>query len=315
VLKPWRWLRTVAQIIRLGQKAHVLFVNGLFMEAAVANLWLRKPMVQKVVGDMAWEQATNRGWVREGFEDFQEKRYGFKVMLLKALRGWWTRQADRVIVPSCYLGRWVTQWGISEDRLSVIYNALEPMNDVQAASVPLPTLMNVATASRLIPLKRIDKVIEAIAQCEGVGLVIIGDGPERRPLEKAAGASGLDGRVYFAGQRSKREALSLMAACDLLVLNSTHEAFPHVILEAMSLGLPVIATTVGGTPEIIQDGENGRLIAPDATGALTDVLLKLVSSHAERQRLVFGAQRTIAQFNLDHMVLETEAVLCKTAAA
>src|SRR5215831_294034 len=77
--KPWRWLRTMVEILRLGQAADVLFVNGLAIEAVLANLWLRRPLVQKVVGDLAWEWATNRGWVKDGFEDFQKLRYGLKV--------------------------------------------------------------------------------------------------------------------------------------------------------------------------------------------------------------------------------------------
>jgi glycosyltransferase involved in cell wall biosynthesis len=313
--KVWRWLRTIAQIICLGRAADVLFVNGLALEAVLANVWLRKPMVQKVVGDLAWEQATNRGWVTDSFATFQRQRYAFNVEVLKSLRSWWTRRADHLIVPSRYMARWVGQLGIAEERISVIYNALELMNDILPAKLPLPTSVNVATSCRLIPLKRVDKVIEAVSLCEGGGLVIIGDGPERKALEDAARALGIVDRVYFAGQRSKAEALSLLAACDLLVLNSTHEAFPHAVLEAMSLGLPVIATAVGGTPEIIQDGENGRLIAPDATKALTEVLLELVSSRGERQRLIFGARRTAERFSLQRMVAETETLLWNTVNA
>jgi glycosyltransferase involved in cell wall biosynthesis len=253
--------------------------------------------------------------VTDSFATFHRQRYAFNVEVLKSLRSWWTRRADHVIVPSRYMARWVGQLGIAEERISVIYNALELMNDILPAKLPLPTSVNVATSCRLIPLKRVDKVIEAVSLCEGGGLVIIGDGPERKALEDAARALGIVDRVYFAGQRSKAEALSLLAACDLLVLNSTHEAFPHAVLEAMSLGLPVIATAVGGTPEIIQDGENGRLIAPDATKALTEVLLELVSSRGERQRLIFGARRTAERFSLQRMVAETETLLWNTVNA
>jgi glycosyltransferase involved in cell wall biosynthesis len=313
--KLWRWFRAIAQIMHLGRQADVLFVNGLALEAVVANISLRKPLVQKVVGDLAWEQASNRGWVADAFEAFQQRRHDLKVEALKSLRTWWTKRAHQVIVPSRYLARWVAQLGIPEWQISVIYNALDPMHAILPAEVPLPTPVNVVTICRLIPLKRVNYIIEAISKCEGVGLVIIGDGPERAALEGVARATGLSERVYFAGQRPKREALSLLAACDLLVLNSTHEAFPHVILEAMNLGLPVIATAVGGTPEIVQDGENGRLIAPDAPGALAEALLKLVSSLAERQRLAYGAQRNAERFGLEQMVVETEAVLWKAASA
>jgi glycosyltransferase involved in cell wall biosynthesis len=309
VFKPRRWLRTITQIVRLGREADVLFVNGLAIEAVSANLWLRKPMVQKVVGDLAWEWATNRGWVEDGFEEFQRKRYRCKVEALRALRAWWTCNAEQLIVPSRYLARWVAQWGVPEERIAVIYNALELVKDTQPAAVPLQTCFKVITASRLIPLKRVDNVIEAVAKCDDVGLVVVGDGPERGRLEELVQAYGLADRVYFAGQRSKAETLSFMAACDLFVLNSTHETFPHVLLEAMSLGLPVIATAVGGTPEVVKDGENGRLILPTDNGALSEALLKLLSASAERRHLASEARHTTQRFDPRRMVEETEAVL------
>src|SRR5438128_7375565 len=63
--KPWRWLRALAAITQLGREADVVFVNGLAIETVLANQWLGKPLVQKVVGDLAWERATNRGWITD----------------------------------------------------------------------------------------------------------------------------------------------------------------------------------------------------------------------------------------------------------
>ena len=100
-----------------------------------------------------------------------------------------------------------------------------------------------------------------------------------------------------------------MTACDLLVLNSTHEGFPHVLLEAMYAGLPVVATAVGGTPELVRDGENGLLISSNANGALSKTLLKLLSSSEERQRLAAGAQQTMQRFRRSEMIEATEAAL------
>ena len=104
----------------------------------------------------------------------------------------------------------------------------------------------------------------------------------------------------------------MMAACDVLVLNSIHEGFPHVILEAMGLGLPVVATAVGGIPEILRDGENGRLVPPSDDKALFDALWSLISSRSERERLSAGALRTVERFSFQRMVEMTEAVLRST---
>lgn len=323
--KPWRWFRTIEHIVHLGRQADVLFVNGLALESVLANVWLRKPLVQKVVGDLAWEQATNRRWVADAFEAFQQRRHDRKVEILKWLRSWWTQQAGQVIVPSRYLADWVASWGVPEERITVVYNAIEPysapsikegngahVSRVCGSSppcIPLLTPFKVITVGRLVPWKQVDKLIGAIAPCEDVGLVIVGEGPERHDLQALAQALGVGDRVYLAGARGKQETIALMKACDLFVLNSTYEGFPHVVLEAMSIGLPVVATSVGGTSEVVHDGKNGRLILSHDTKALEEILLKLAASEAERRHLASGAQQTVKQWNLHQMVVGTEAVL------
>jgi glycosyltransferase involved in cell wall biosynthesis len=308
LFKPVRFLLTVMHILREGRHARVFYVNGLYLEAVVANWFLRKPLVQKIVGDWAWERATTKRWVKDNFEDFQKRKYSLKIEILKTLRSFYARRADAVIVPSRYLGRAVVGWGVYEDKTIVVYNAVELLSAIPA-DIPLTTPFKVVTVGRLVPWKQIDQLIEAIAVCDGTGLVIVGDGPERERLSEIARDYGLTERVYFAGQRSKEETLALMAACDLFVLNSTHEGFPHVVLEAMSVGLPIVATAVGGTPELVHEGENGLLIAPNANGALSKTLMKLVTSSEERQRLAAGAQQTIQRFRQAVMVRETETVL------
>lgn len=306
--KPLRFLRVVAAILRRGQKADVIYVNGLALEAAAANLFLCRPLVQKIVGDWAWERASNKAWVRESFDEFQTRRHGFRVGLLKALRRFCARRADRLIVPSRYLARAVAGWGIAEKKIVVVYNAVEAPFTARG-EVPLATPVKIVTVGRLVPWKQIDRLIEALAGCEQAGLVVVGDGPERARLEAIGRSCHASERLYFAGQKSKAETLALMAACDLFVLNSTYEGFPHVVLEAMSAGLPVVATAVGGTPELVRDGDNGILISPDGDGALAQTLAGLVAAPAERQRLAAAAKRTLKQFHPAQMIEQTQAVL------
>ncbi|MBC7106428.1 MAG: glycosyltransferase family 4 protein, partial [Firmicutes bacterium] len=307
--KPWRIARTVSGIMVLGRRADVLFVNGLALEAVLANRLLRKPLVMKVVGDLAWERATTRGWTSDGFETFQKRRYGWRIEALKALRAWWTRQADRIIVPSRYLAQWVARWRVPEERITVIYNALEPMDGVAPLPVPLKTPVKAVTVGRLVPWKRIDEVLKAVAKVPELGLVVVGDGPECTRLERLAHTFAITDRVYFAGARRPEETRGLMAACDVFVLNSTYEGLPHVVLEAMALGLPVVATAVGGTPEVVKDGETGVLIQPD-DGSLGSVLQELVNDPAGRRRLGEAACRWVREnFAAEQMVEQTGATL------
>jgi glycosyltransferase involved in cell wall biosynthesis len=207
------------------------------------------------------------------------------------------------------------QWGVPEEKMAIIYNAVEPFDGVQPAVVPLRTPLKVVTVGRLIPLKCVDRVIEALVSCPDIGLVIVGDGSERQRLEGFANTLDVADRVYFAGQVSQAEAIRLMAACDFFVLNSTHEGLPHVVLEAMSLCLPVVATAVGGTPEVVCDGDNGRLIAPMDHDALAKMLRHLVFSPEERQRLATGARQTAACFSFQSLVEATERILCQSVRA
>src|SRR5215470_2582187 len=178
IYKPLRIILALVTILIEGCRVDVILANGLYPEAVVANLLLRKPLAQKLVGDWAWERATIKGWVTDSFEEFQRRTYGPKVEVLKRLRSFFVRHADALIVPSRYLARWISSWGMAEKKITVVYNAVE-LPVCRPAVIPLATRIKIVTVGRLVPWKRVDQLIRAITQCDGVGLVIVGDGPDR----------------------------------------------------------------------------------------------------------------------------------------
>jgi len=305
-LRPFYFAKT---ILHHSRDADVVLANGVFLEAAVASFLSGKSMVQKIVGDPAWERAVNRGWLRDRFETFQERRYGLKVEGLKKLRTFVANQAEKIIVPSHYLADWVRRWGVPQHKISIIYNSVPEIGPVPPVSTPLTSRVKLVTAGRLVSWKCIDSIIEAVGRMDDVGLLICGDGPERTQLEQLAKDLGVTDRIYFAGQRNRKDALALMADCDIFVLASTYEGLPHVVLEAMSLGLPVIATSVGGIPELVQDGETGVLIEGGDAEALRAAVLELIASPELLQRMKNKAQLKAKTFSLSRMVEETERVL------
>ncbi|MGQ9728965.1 MAG: glycosyltransferase family 4 protein [Candidatus Fervidibacter sp.] len=309
-LPIWRRLfHCVREILRVGKRTDVIYANGIYLETALANKLLRKPLVMKIVGDEAWERATRKKWTDDNFEDFQVKGQSWRAELLKRMRSWYVKQADKIITPSQYLARWVERWGISKERIEVIYNAVEPMDKIKPASVPLQTPLKAVTVGRLVPWKRVDGILEAVAQIPELGLVVVGDGPERARLERKAASLGISERVYFAGQLSREETLSLMATCDIFVLNSTYEGLPHVVLEAMALGLPVVATAVGGTPEVVKDGETGMLVLGQ-NGTVKASLSILTHDPVLRRRLGEAARQWVSEhFSMEHMIMLTEKSL------
>ena len=302
--------RVIRMLLVLGRSVDLLFVNGLALEAVLANRILRKPLVMKVVGDMAWERSTSLKGIKDHFDTFQQKRYGWRIELLKILRAWWISQAHHIIVPSHYLAKWVARWGKFKQKITVIYNAVEIPNCLPEVSIPLTTSLRVVTVGRLIPLKRVDGIIRAIRELEGIGLVIVGEGPEMPELKALVQKLGIEDRVYFAGACSKPETLALMASCQIFVINSTHEGLPHVVLEAMALGLPVVATRVGGTPEVVKDGETGILFSVHDDHALLSALRQLVDDEQLRTQMgQKGREWGHKCFNWEQMVDETERVL------
>ena len=307
ILFPLRLLLTVWRIWRSGSRSDVLVVNGLYLEATIAKVLLHKPMVQKIVSDWAWERSVAKGLTQDTFAVFQSRRYGFRVSLYKLLRTWCTRTATMVIVPSWFLKPYVAAWGVPEQGIRVVYNAVE-LPDVTPAKLTFASLFKIVTVGRLITLKGIDGIIRVLPRLEGVGLTIIGDGPERERLEELANELFVGNRAYFAGSRTRGETLEMMAASDLLVSNSTHEGLPHVMLEAMALGLPVVATRVGGTPEVLREGA-GFLIGSDPN-ELEAAVRRMTEDEELRAHLSATGRRTVAsRFSSVQMLRETEQAI------
>jgi len=135
---------------------------------------------------------------------------------------------------------------------------------------------------RLVPIKGHTTLFHAAALLAAQGarfrLVVAGDGPERGALEALAARLGLGDRIRFVGFVRNRAAL--YRNLDLLVLPSESEGVPVALLEGMAAGVPVVATTVGGIPEVVESGRTGLLVAPSDPVALAGALLALVDSPA-----------------------------------
>ena len=157
------------------------------------------------------------------------------------------------------------------------------------------------TVGRLIDGKGYEFLIEGMAQRVLVGgpekLVIVGDGALRQRLERRVFALGLDRRVVFTGHLPKQQVARHLQAADCFCLFSGYENYSNAAMEAMSTGLPVLASRVGGFPLQIRNGVNGFLIEPGNHQQLLDRLTEIRSSAGLRQRLSDGARRFAAPFN------------------
>jgi glycosyltransferase involved in cell wall biosynthesis len=164
-----------------------------------------------------------------------------------------------------------------------------------------PGAFVVAGVGRLVPIKGFDLLVEALpeiaARVPSTRVVLIGDGEERTALEARAAALGVGARLHVTGAVS--DVTGLIAAADVLAAPSRNEGMGRVLVEAMAIGLPVVATTVGGIPDVVVDGECGRLVAPDDAAALAEVLAELGADAALRAKLGAGAMPRADAFSTD----------------
>lgn len=153
----------------------------------------------------------------------------------------------------------------------------------------------VITVARLVPVKGLSYLIRAMTHIKDGTLVVIGDGPEKTKLESLSENLGLSDRVSFTGWISNRSRLSqYLKRATVFVLSSLSEGTPQAIIEAMSYGLPIVATNVGGIPEIVVDGVNGFLVPPRNEQALAEAIEKALSD-TNLQRRASSKNREVAK--------------------
>jgi glycosyltransferase involved in cell wall biosynthesis len=322
---PWpgRLFLILLELLWHGWRSDVWYVNGLELPAILAGKLLRKRLVMKVVSDYAWERAGNQGLTTDTVQEFQTKKQHWKVEWHKTLRAWLTRQVETVITPSQHVKRLVCGWGIPDERVKVIYNAVDVSPEspgIQAEirkQLGLPEqVFLVITVGRLIPLKGIDQLMLAIARLRetakkeaNIQLLIVGDGPEKQNLIACAQTLCATAWVHILGHVAHQRVLSYMRAADLFVLNSSTEGFSHVLLEAMMAGIPVIATAVGGNPELITHQENGILIAHGNLDELQSQIARVWSDEVFRTQLVQRATHQVQQYSWDRLCQQTMDIL------
>jgi glycosyltransferase involved in cell wall biosynthesis len=218
-----------------------------------------------------------------------------------------------VVAVSNDLREHLVESGFWRRRVGVFYNGIEPGLATDDATRQLvrrslglaDSSFVIGTVARLDPVKDLRMLIEAfhglLNEHRDIRLLVVGDGPEREALEQAARALGCVDAVAFMGHRD--DARRVLSALDVYVNCSVTEGMSVTILEAMAAGLPVVATRVGGNPELVEDGLSGVLVPSRSASSLRAALESLMGAPAHRSAMgAAGRARLVTEFSMDRMV-------------
>lgn len=218
-----------------------------------------------------------------------------KVRLYNKLDKFVLRYPDIVVPVSDSLKKILTRSGVSEKRIKIIYNAVDK-NELRPDLTPEELKEKyeinnrekvVGVVGRLSPEKGVEVFLKAFKQTidrfPSIKGIIIGDGQEKEKLLNYCSNNGMEDKVIFTGYQNN--IANFYQIMDLLVLPSYSEGLPNVVLEAMSFKIPVIATSVGGVPEIITDGESGLIISSGNPEVMSDNIIYLLNDEEKRKKL------------------------------
>jgi glycosyltransferase involved in cell wall biosynthesis len=313
-----RHYRGAALVHHRARDVDVVYTTGMFGRSALGATLARKPYVVKLTADPAFERSRRRGLVEGDVDEFQRRRGGAGVALLRFARDVELRHAAHVFTPSSYLRELALVWGVAPDRVSVLPNpapvlppGLPPRDELRRTLA-----LNGATlafAGRLTAQKSLERALEAVAGADGVHLVVAGEGPDRAQLEERARELGIADRVRFLGAQPRERIVELFRASDAAILSSSWENFPHTVVEALATGTPVLAMEAGGVAEVVRDGVNGLLVPAGDTAALGEAVRRYFGDEALRERLRGAATASVAQYSPERVLGELEETLRRVA--
>jgi glycosyltransferase involved in cell wall biosynthesis len=240
-----------------------------------------------------------------------------------SLSRWKHRQVDCFIAASEAIRRILLGDGVPADRTITIHEGIDVDHVLGAPAVNVheafwlprhaPVIGSVAA---LVPHKGQRHLVEAaqlvVREVPDARFVILGEGELREQLERQVRDHHLEKHVFLPGFRT--DVLGCIKGFDVFAMSSVTEGLGTSLLDAMACSKPIVATSVGGIPEVVVDGENGLLVAPRNHAAMADAIVRLLTDEGLRSRMgEAGLARVRERFTVERMVSETAAVYARLA--
>jgi glycosyltransferase involved in cell wall biosynthesis len=282
---PWDW-RVITELLTICRRERVAIWHGHDYKSNALGLLLRRFWKMHLITTVhGWVQETRRTPLYYWIDRLCLPRYESVICVSEDLR-------ERCL--AC---------GVPAERCVLIENAIDTVEFSrrlsveearQSIGVP-PERFVIGTVGRLSAEKGFDVLIRAVHQLlkdgDDVELLIVGEGDEKSNLQSLIDTLGARDRIRLLGYRS--DTRNLYQAMNLFALSSYREGLPNVLLEAMALEVPVVATRIAGIPRLIRDGENGLLVEPGDKAGLGRTIHDLIGDAERRKRLSQAGRRTI----------------------
>lgn len=284
---PWD-VQVVGRLLQLCRSERVAIWHGHDYKSNALGLLVRRFWPMRLV-------TTVHGWVH----------FTARTPLYYAVDRLCLPYYDRVICVSDDLVERCLAAGVSAERCLLVENAIDTAEYSRRVTVEeakrrlglRPERPTIGAVGRLSTEKGFDLLIRAADRLLRAGhdieVLIAGEGGHKPQLQALISELGRADRVHLLGYRS--DTIELYEAMDVFALSSLREGLPNVMLEAMALEVPVVATRVAGVPRLIQSGENGMLVASANLDELTDALAALLKDTPLRNKLAFAGRRTIEE--------------------
>ena len=201
--------------------------------------------------------------------------------------------------------RWrVVPLGLRLDGFAAVTGPSGRLRDRLGLSADVPL---VGALGRIVPIKDLATMVRAVARLDGVHLALIGDGSQRDELEALVASLGVGGRVHLPGWAD--DVPGWVADLDVVCLTSRSEGTPVALIEALAAGCPVVATSVGGVPFVVDDGATGWLVPPGDPAAVAEAVGACLSDPGEAgRRAAAGRTEVLARFTADRLVADIRAL-------
>ena len=293
---------------------HVQVCEGNFpLYAGIAARRRRLPCLVKFSADFVWNRLNRDRYLGIPYEQIHTS--SLRARALTAAQRMTFAQYDLVWATSPFQHHALTTtYRIEPERVRLLPNLVSTAEStgIGPRTSALTGMLTALVVARIVPWKGIDDCITCLRfpGMENVLLRIVGDGsPEyRAELERLSVRLGVAERVHFAGSVDPTRVGNEFVNADILVLASRYEPFGIVLVQAMSAGLPVVATRIGGIPSIVDDGETGLLVPPDSPEALACAIARLARDPDLRTRLGQAGNARCGRFSIEERIGDLVAI-------